>query len=199
MLSEGIASMNNRFTLRVALLAATVSCVAPVPASAASLVTDAFLTNANQDIDFLDRSSRLALQNSNDAKLKAFAYDQAKTQTLAANAIGDWIKSDLGPQTAQGDGVATGRSVAIDANSNPVAQKIAAMSPQVDQEDLDNLEGLTGKDFDPIYKARQETALGQLQKLYEAYASNGDDPTLVGLAKRELPKVKNQIVELRRL
>ena len=74
--------------------------------------------------------------------------------------------------------------MAIDASASPETKKIAAMSPTVGQEDLDNLEGLKGKDFDAVYKARQAAALGQLQDLYTAYAANGDDPKLVAIANQ---------------
>ena len=183
-----------RSTLGAALVAAALS-LAAAPASAASLMTDAFLTNANQNIDFLDRSSRFALDNSENGKLKSYAHDEARDQTLTANAIDAWITTDLGAQC----GVATGRSVAIDASASPDTKRIAAMSPTVGQEDLDNLEGLKGKDFDGIYKARQTVALVQLQDLYTAYAAYGDDPKLVAMAKRELPIIKRSIMELGRL
>lgn len=185
--------MRIRTSLGAALVAAAFS-FATAPASAASLMTDAFLTNANQNIDFLDRSSRLALDNSENGKVKSFAHDEARDQTLTANAIDDWITADLGAQ-----GVKTGRSVAIDASASPETKKIAAMSPTVGQEDIDNLEGLKGKDFDSIYRDRQATALAQLQDLYTAYAAHGDDPKLVAISKRELPKIKRAIVELGRL
>ncbi len=187
--------MLNRFILGAVALASLTYAAVPAPANAASLVTDAFLTNANQDVDFLDRSSRLALTNSHDAKVKAFAYDQARNQTLTANALGDWIKADLG---TQGDQVATGRSVAIDGSASTTTREMAMMSPPAGQEDLDNLEGLTGKEFDAIYKARQLATLGQLKALYTAYQSSGDDATLVSIAKRELPKITKQIAELSR-
>ena len=158
-----------RSTLGAALVAATFSLASPGPASAASLMTDVFLTNANQDIDFLDRSSRFALDNSKNAKVKAFAHDQARDQTMTANKIGDWIKADLGQQ---GDQVVTGRSVAIE-SASPVTKAMFTMTPPVGQEDLDNLEGLSGTDFDDIYKARQKATLTQLKNLYTAYAALG--------------------------
>ena len=185
-----------RSALGAALLAAATTLAAP--ASAASLMTDAFLTNANQDIDFLDRASRFALDNSKSAKVKAFAHDQARDQTLAANKIGDWIQADLGPQTGS-DKLATGRSVAVGNSASPTARAMASMTPPVGQEDIDNLEGLSGKDFDDIYKAREKVTLEQLRDLYTAYAASGDDATLVAISNRELPKIKHQIAELGRL
>ena len=182
-----------RSTLGAALVAAAFTLAAPGAASAASLMTDAFLTNANQDIDFLDRSSRFALGNSKNAKVKAFAHDQARDQTLTANAIGDWIKADLG-----GDQVVTGRSVALD-GASPETRKLATMNPPIGQEDLDNLEGLNGKDFDDIYKARQKVTLEQLKDLYAVYAAAGDDQKLVSIAKAELPKINHRLAELGRL
>ena len=193
--------MRTSSTIGAAVLAAGLILAASAPVSAASLMTDAFLTNANQDIDFLDRASRFALANSHDAKIKAFALDQARDQTLTANAIGDWVTADLGPRTAaQGqDQLATGRSVAIGRDASPIARTLAGMSPPVGQEDIDNLEGLNGKDFDDIYKAREAVTLDQLKALYTVYAAHGDDPTLIAIAERELPKIKRQVVELGRL
>ena len=187
-----------RSALGAALVAAAFSLAAPITASAASLMTDAFLTNANQDIDFLDRASRFALANSKSSKVKSFAHDQARDQTLTANRIGDWIQADLGPQ-AGGDKMATGRSVAVDGSASPIAHKMAAMTPPAGQEDLDSLEGLTGKDFDDVYKPREQATLEQLRDLYTAYAVSGDDASLVAIANSELPKIKRQIVELGRL
>ena len=185
-----------RSAVGAALIGAATMFGAQATATAASLMTDAFLTNANQDVDFLDRSSRFALTNSHDAKVKAFAHDQARDQTLVANAFGDWIKADLGAQN--GDQVATGRSVAIDNSASTSTREMAMMSPPAGQEDLDNLEGLTGKEFDDIYKARQRAALDQLQALYSDYAAGGDDAALVAIAKSQLPKIKKQIMELGR-
>ena len=182
-----------RSTLGAALVAAAFSLASPIAASAASVMTDAFLTHANQDIDFLDRSSRFALQNSKNTKVKAFAYEEARDQTLTANAIGDWITADLG-----GDKVVTGRSVALD-SVGPETGKLISMTTPVGQEDLDNLEGLTGKDFDDIYKARQKLALTQLKTLYTIYAASGDDPKLVAIATRELPKINRRLAELGRI
>ncbi len=188
-----------RSTIGAAAVAAALLSAAPV--SAASPMTNAFLINANQDVDFLDRSSRFALQNSQNTRLKSFAHDEARDQTLTANAFDDWIKADLASKTAHasGDQLQTGRSVALDDRAGITTRDMAAMTPPAGQEDLDSMEGLAGKDFDDAYKAKQLAALDQLQSLYGDYAAAGDDAALAAIAKRELPKIKKQIVELHRL
>ena len=184
-------------TMTAALFLAGVSTPA---LSASSKTTDAYLAAVNPNVDFLDRSSRMALDNSKSARLKAFAFSEAKEQTLTANDLDDWIKADLAPVVADGSKagtgeVMTGRSVAIDAPSTQVAGNF----PPASQEDLDNLYGLTGGEFDDLYKSKQLDALGQLAILYKGYVDTGDDAALKAMAVKELPKINHRIAELRHL
>ncbi len=151
-----------------------------ITASAASPATAAFLTNVAQNVDFLDRSSRFALTNSKAARVHAFAFSEAREQTLAANAI------DAYTETAK-DALLTGRSAAADT---------ADMRLPLGQEDLNSLEGLNGPDFDAEYKAKQRDALRQVIADYEGYLASGDDPTLRAIAGRELPKAKRRLDQL---
>ncbi len=156
---------------------------AALPARAASFNTEAFLANATANVDFLDRSSRLALQNSQSVKIKEFARGEAKDQTLAANAIYD-VTSKAPLQT--------GRSVAV---ANQTAQIVDNRLP-LGQEDLDSLEGQNGIEFDEAFRAKQRDALLQVQTDYETFLATGDDAALKDIAAKELPKVKKQIAAL---
>jgi predicted outer membrane protein len=173
----------------------------------ASLATDMLLANLAPNVDFLDRSSRFALTNSKDGRLKSFAHDEAREQTLAANAIDDWIEARKAPLVADasnnGDAeppVVSGRSVAIDppAGAQPAALP-ADTRLALGEEDLNSLEGLEGKAFDAEYKQKQRDALSQIADDYTAYLANGDDPALLALAKAQLPKIKHRLAEIDRL
>ena len=166
------------------------------PAFAASKTTEAFLADVNPNIDFLDRSSRMALDNSKSPRLREFARGEAREQTLAANTLYSWndtekqqiVAANVGP-----DGLVTGRSVAID---QPAA---VAAFPPASQEDLDRMYGMTGQEFDDSYKTTQISALKQLVVSYQEYITNGDEPALKALATSELPKINRRLAELRKL
>ena len=159
---------------------------ANLPAHAASANTEAFLANVTANVDFLDRSSRLALDNSKSIKVKDFARAQAKDQTLAANAIFD-ITQKMAAEPLQ-----TGRSVAV---AGQTAQVVDNRLP-LGQEDLDSLEGQIGIEFDEAFRAKQRDALLQVQSDYETFLTTGDDAALKAVAARELPKVKKQLAVL---
>ena len=164
--------------LSAALVAGTLCFAASnVAASAASPATAAFLANVAQNVDFLDRSSRFALTNSKTARLHAFAFSEAREQTLAANALDAYM------DTAK-DALLTGRSAAVEGGD---------LRMPLGQEELNSLEGLTGAAFDAEYKAKQVDALRQVVSDYEGYIARGDDATLLGIARRELPKAKHRL------
>ena len=93
-------------TFKMALLVAVgaVALTGAAPAFAASAATDAFVANVHPNVDFLDNSSRLALQVSTVTKIRAFARDEATDQTLAGNQLVAWTQTE----TAPGLAVATG-------------------------------------------------------------------------------------------
>ena len=75
------------------------------PAACASPATDAFVANVRPNVDFLDRSSRLALDKSSTGAVRAFAHREAMEQTVAANSLVAWTQTN----TARGEDVALGR------------------------------------------------------------------------------------------
>ena len=172
------------------LLAASLLFVACAlsPAHAASPATEAFLANVMPNVDFLDRSSRMALENSKSARVKEFARGQAADQTVAANALYDITKG----APAAMEQLQTGRSVAVDGQVRPIIDNRLPLG----QEDLDSIEGLNGIEFDEAFRAKQRDALNQVKTDYETYLATGDDPALKAVAAKELPKVKKQIAAL---
>lgn len=177
--------------LGFALVAGALSFAAVnTSASAASPVTQTFLDNVTPNVDFLDRSSRLALTTTKSAHLRDFAHSQAAEQTLAANSLYDWTQGNKVTQVAAAaDPVMTGRSAAVDGQPRPAIDNRLPLG----EEDLNSLEGLSGTDFDNQFKTKQRDALKQIEADYQTYIAKGDDPVLLSLANRELPKVQHQL------
>ena len=57
------------------------------PASAASPMSNAFVANARANVDFLDSSSRLALTQSSNPRIHAFAHREALEETITGNSL----------------------------------------------------------------------------------------------------------------
>lgn len=167
-------------------------------ASAGTLQTRMTLENIAPNVDFLDRSSRLALDHSKDARLRTYARGVASEQTIAANALYDLsqaARTQVASRDASNpDGLMTGRSAAI---GGQVA--LSDNRLPLGQEDLDQLDGLDGKDFDQQFKTKQIEALTQVETDYADYIAKGDDPVLLGIASRELPIVRHQLAALRKI
>lgn len=188
-----------------------------------SQLTDAFVANARPNVEFLDRSSRLALDRSPSRRVKAYAQDVAARETIVANTIVAWWQSNtpagasaaLGtaPQVANApldemekgmsrlvDGsLLTGRSVAVE-HLAPVVVP-AAKNPLLPSQaaDLETLKTLQGRRFDAFYELSQRNALRQLVALYRDYASQGDDPALRSLSALQLDKTNELIARLNAL
>ncbi len=116
------------------LLASTCLLLAGASAMAASPQTEAFVTNARPNVNFLDRSSRLALDKGI-PQLRAFAHREAEEQTIAANAFVAWVETHTGRGEAAalgGAGVAVVTapvgSVLSDAGAG-VAQVLSPLGP----------------------------------------------------------------------
>lgn len=209
------------------------------PAAAASPATDAFVANVRPNVNYLDDSSRLALDKSPSPAVRAFAHREAMEQTIIGNSLVAWTQTN----TARGEDIAlgrplpgsggsplapvgdlaalplgvvgdvtngvgnlvTGRSVAVDRpltvtpNVERDAPTLGGTLLPADTKDLSRLQGMSGRKFDALYRSTQLDSLRQLTVLYRDYAANGDDPALVAMARRELPRVNARISELGRL
>ena len=91
-----------------ALLAGLVASVSLLAlagsAAAASPATDAFVANVRPNVDYLDDSSRLALDKSKSPAVRAFAHREAMEQTVAGNSLVAWTQTN----TVRGEDVALG-------------------------------------------------------------------------------------------
>lgn len=209
-------------------VAAGAFLLAEAPTFAASAMTEAFVANVRPNVDFLNSSSRLALERSPSLALRRFARAEATEQTIDGNSLVAWTQMNtaagaavaLGEPVAPADAfvaaplnpagdigragaVESGRSVAIDAAppltvTRGPAVGAGEMLPS-HQENMERLEQLDGLAFDRLYRSTQLDSLHQLQTLYRSYIQNGDDLALRGLAVRELPKINRRIAELRRI
>ena len=135
------------------------------------------------------------MTNSKNARVHEFAFSEAKEQTLAANALDEWSQgskvASVRAASVDADQLLTGRSVAIDGQPARVDDRLPR-----GQEDLNSLEGLSGAEFDQEYRAKQLDALRQIETDYQDYIARGDDPVLLGIASRELPKVRRRLALL---
>ena len=219
-----------RIFLNAAKFAATGVVLAGVsaPAVAASTQTEAFVANVRPNVNFIDESSRLALDKASRHSVRTFAFREARDATITANSLVAWTQTNtlrgeavalstpvapalpvmsamtdlaFAPVAAATD-VVTGRSVAIDAPLTVRPAATPAPAPillPAEQDDLSRLRARSGREFEVFYKATQLDALRQLATIYSDYQVNGDDAALRALAARELPKINERIVELRRL
>ncbi len=202
---------------------ATCSFAALGSQSFASQLTDAFVANAKPNVEFLDKSSRLALERSPSRAIKTYAQDVAARETIVDNTIVAWWQSNTpaGASAALGtapqserdplDAIAgdmsklvdgsllTGRSVAVERLAPIVVPAPrSALLPSQDA-DFETLKTLKGRRFDAFYKLTQRNALRQLVALYRDYASQGDDPALRSLSTLQLDKTNDLIRKLNNL
>jgi putative membrane protein len=90
--------------------------------------------------------------------------------------------------------------------ANDKLQRIAAdegmaLSPQLEPEQqqlLDKLQGLSGKDFDQAYLAQQKGAHQQAIDLFQNEAATGQDPALKSFAQQTLPALRQHYQMLSR-
>jgi predicted outer membrane protein len=80
---------------------------AVAPAVAASPMSNAFVANARANVDFLDSSSRLALTQSSNPRIRAFAHQEARDETIVSNSLVAFASTNgqiVVGQTYVGDG-----------------------------------------------------------------------------------------------
>lgn len=210
-----------------ATVAAFTIFVSMAPAANADQLTDAFVANVKPNVDFLDKSSRLAVERAPTRSVRSYAERTAVNQTIVANSIVAWWQSstsegagaalgtppvgsaaDLGAQLDRaGDdfqkafadgGLQVGRSVGV-AQGRPSAPVERRPLIPAQQDDLARLSQLHGRRFTAFYVVTQRDALRQLAALYRNYAVRGADPALRSVSIRQLEKVNEALVELGRL
>ncbi len=95
---------------KVAATSALLAAAASTSALAASAASTAFVANVRPNVDFIDLSSRVALEKSTSRALRAFAYREARDETITANSLVAWTQTN----TLRGEAVAlSGAPVAV--------------------------------------------------------------------------------------
>ena len=188
----------NKIRLCAAVLASALSLTV-APAFAASPISSAFMANVRANLDFLARSSELAVGHAASSAARDFARSEAADVARTSVAL-DEARPSEGTKLAAADtdALMTGRSVAIDAPIGGPAKAANGRAP-LGAKDLDALAKLSGKTFDDALWLKQVDALSQLRADYQAYADDGDDPALGAMAERELPKVEARLAALSKI
>lgn len=181
-----------------------VFCAGSVPYLAASPATDAFVANVRLGVTFLDQSSLLAADRTDNSDLGAFAGKEARDGAAVITALDRHTTLDVAqtiPLAVASNDVMTGRSVAIDRTpvetsfSAPVG--LGALMPAATIT-LDRLASSKGQAFVTMFKATQVDVLRQLAALYDAYSATGDDAALKQLARNERAAANDRIAEIGR-
>lgn len=141
--------------------AATGAVAAPVGA----MTTAGFVTNAAIGGMYEIESSKLALQRSNNAKVKELAQKLIDDHTKAG--------AELKANAATVDGVTV--PTALDQRHNGL---------------LDNLRGASNADFDKVYLDQQTAAHREAIDLFGGYADNGDNGSLQRFAAKTKPALE---------
>ena len=178
-----LASLSAAFATGALLVLTAQSSAAADPT-----ITDAFLANVRPNVRFLEQSSMLAVAQSKNASLRAYAQSGIAEATKTAAALDGVIAIAQVASATTSAPLLTGRSVAV----SPIAglgQSANGRSP-LGRSDLDGLSRLSGRPFLDAFWLKQVDALSQLRADYEDYAANGVDSALVAMSKRELPGIE---------
>jgi predicted outer membrane protein len=174
--------------------------------------TAAFVDNAMPNINFLNDSSRMALDHSGDPAIRRFAHRIAVDQTIAGNSMTAWADTNplllTGRSAYAGDPITGLATLPINAvisvgsavtGGTIVASNDGRALLSSEAQDLSRLSALNGPEFDRLYRATERDSLRQLITLYSDYAVNGDDPGLRSLARSQLPILRMRLSEINRI
>ena len=166
----------------------------------ASPMTEAFLANVKPNVDFLDRSSRLAAGRANDETVRSYARAEATDAVRMAGMLKGVASQGGNTAVASADSAVlmTGRSVAVDGPTGGLGQSANGRQPLGDI-DLGSLARLSGRKFNDAFWVAQVDALSQLRADYQAYIDDGDDAALIAMAKRELGDVEGRLAALSKI
>ncbi|OHV89669.1 DUF4142 domain-containing protein [Mesorhizobium sp. ORS 3428] len=131
--------------------------------------TQTFVATVPNANEFEIQSSKLAQQKSPSADVKAFA----------AQMIADHTKAGQDFKAALSQGQTT----------SSIKPSDSALQPKQKQQ-LDELKGASGKDFDKKYIEMQSDAHKDAVALFSTYAKSGEDPAIKEFAKKTLPVLK---------
>lgn len=159
------------------LFGGCVGTTASPPISTATMsVTDSeeFIRMATSSNLLEIESSRLALQQSHDPEVRRFATQMIRDHSQASRRM-----------------AAVVRRAGLPAAPTELSSRHQAM--------LDQLAASTPDGFDSAYVALQARAHEEAIALFSSYAQSGDDPRLVGFARRTLPTLQRHAAHLPRL
>lgn len=141
-----------------------------------AMPTDAagFVAAAGASDLFEIQSAKLALKKTQKQNIRDFANMMIADHTKTTEAV---------------------KAAAKKAGMTPVPPQLNAEQQQM----IDQLQPLSGDDFDKAYLAQQMPAHQQALTLLQNYAQNGDTPALVAAAKSAVPIVQKHIARLKEL
>jgi predicted outer membrane protein len=174
-----------------------------------------FRQQAMMSDSFEIESSRLALQNSRNPRIRAFASMMIRDHSMTTAALssgGNRMGAGPAGSTVAGAGVgflvggpvgaAVGAGVgttAAAAGADVPARMPAVFVDQRRATMLNQLAAAQGRQFDALYASMQVRAHQEAVGLFSAYAQGGRDPTLASFAAQTLPALQHHYAMAARL
>jgi putative membrane protein len=140
-----------------------------MPPPAAAMSGQEFANAAAASDAFEIAGAKLAATNAQSAKIKSFAQDMIKDHTDS-----------------------TAKLKAAGASASPAITPDPTLKPE-QQQQLDELKGKTGADFDTAYAAGQVSAHQQAVDMLKQYSAQGDVPQLKSFAETVLPTITHHL------
>lgn len=153
----------------IVLAAACALVAAPSPTFAQSVSTDEFVKKVAISDMFEVQSSRMALDKAPDKDTKPFAQKMVKDHTKTSKELKGLV------------------------DSGKVKATLPTALDTEHQGKLDQMKGLSGKEFDTAFDRAQLEGHQQAVALFENYAKNGDNPDLKKWAAKTLPHLKQHL------
>lgn len=191
-------------SLRASLIAFSLGAAALAYAQVAasmSPVTQRFVATAMTEANFIDEASNTALANGARSSLQQFARIAIIDQRNAHRLLMRWVKAMQPPGKGPAGVLATPlAAIALPGSNASLAATNSGQAVSAGRKaQLDQMQALSGSDFDRVYLASQRDAYRKLQAEYEAYGRTGDDAVLRSVTAKELPTIRRRIGWLKTL
>jgi hypothetical protein len=203
-----LAAATAMATVALPSLASAQIYFAPGYVASAAPATVRFVALATTTSNFIDASSRMALDASPSMGIRTFARHSIIEENRAHNTMTAWAdvaQPMLSGRSAYVPGLVGGPlvplAIAVNTGLAATGERVVATNDgtavTADQAAmLNQLSGLRGRDFDGAYLRQQIDAHQRLIAAYQTYATSGDDPALRSMATAEIPRLQS---DLRRL
>jgi putative membrane protein len=165
--------------------------------------TPEFLRMAAMSDRFETASSRLAGEKSQNAQVKEFALSMVRDHTKTTQELQALMQQVPGMGAGAATPLPQGRETTGNAASGRIAN--AQGGPQhegLDQQHtalLQQLQGVSGAEFDRLYLRQQVMAHQQAVELFRNYSQSGDNPQLKQWAAQTLPALQQHLMMAQRL